>query len=43
MNGMFSNSRGLRDLAKHLFFADCERDYKLDFLSISEPGRHDFS
>src|SRR3954467_14750823 len=43
MNGMFSNSRGLRDLAKHLFFADCVRDYKLDFLGISKTDRRDFS
>lgn len=43
MNGMFSNSRGLRDLAKHLFFANCVMDHKLDFLGISETGRRDFS
>ena len=43
MNGMFSNSRGLRDLAKHLYFADFVRDHKLDFLAISEMGRPDFS
>ena len=43
MNGMFSNSRGLRDLAKYLFFADCVRDHNLDFLGISETGRRDFS
>jgi hypothetical protein len=43
MNGMFSNSRGLGDLAKHLFFADCIRDHNLDFLAISETGRRDFS
>ena len=43
MNGMFSNSRGLRDLAKHLFYADLVRDHKLDFLAISETGRRDFS
>jgi hypothetical protein len=42
MNGMFSNSRGLGDLAKHLFFADCIRDRNLDFLAISEMGRRDF-
>ena len=43
MNGMFSNSRGLRDLSKHLHFADCVREHKLDFLAISETGRRDFS
>ena len=43
MNGMFANSRGLGDLAKHLHFADCSREQKLDFLAISETGRRDFS
>jgi hypothetical protein len=43
MNGMFANSRGLGDLAKHLHFADCIRDHNLDFLAISETGRRDFS
>jgi hypothetical protein len=42
MNGMFANSRGLDDLAKHLHFADCIRDHSLDFLAISETGRRDF-
>ena len=42
MNGMFSNSRGLRDLAKHLFFADCVIYHNLDFLGIFETGRRDF-
>jgi hypothetical protein len=39
MNGMFSNSRGIGDLAKHLFFADSIRDHNLYFLAISETGR----
>jgi len=43
MNDIFSNSRGLRDLAKYLFFADCVRYHNLDFLGISETGRRDFS
>jgi hypothetical protein len=43
MNGMFSNSRGLGDLAKHLFFADSIREHNLDFLAISETGRRDFT
>ena len=43
MNGMFANSRGLGDFAKHLLFADCVRDHNLDFLAISETGRRDFS
>jgi hypothetical protein len=43
MNGMFSNSRGLGDLAKHLFFADSIQEHNLDFLAISEMGRRDFA
>jgi hypothetical protein len=39
MNGKFSNSRGLGDLAKNLFFADSIREHNLDFLAISETGR----
>ena len=43
MNGMFFNSRGLGDLAKHLFIAECNSEYNLDFLALSETGRRDFS
>jgi hypothetical protein len=43
MNDIFSNSRGLGDLAKHLFFADSIREHNLDFLAISETGRRDFT
>jgi hypothetical protein len=43
MNGMFNNSRGLGDLAKHLHIAHCIIDHKLDFVAISETGRRDFS
>ena len=42
MNGIFENSRGLGDLAKHLNIAHHVRDHKLDFLAISETGRQDF-
>ena len=42
MNGMFMNSRGLADLAKHLHIAQCIRDHNLDFVAISETGRQDF-
>ena len=42
MNGMFMNSRGLGDLAKHLHIAGCVRDHDLDFVAISEAGRRDF-
>jgi hypothetical protein len=43
MNGMLSNSRGLGDLTKHLFFVDCIRDHNLDFLAILETGRWEFT
>ena len=43
MNGMFANSRGLGDLAKHLHFIHCVRDHNLDFLAISETGKRDYS
>ena len=43
MNGMFMNSRGLGDLAKHLHIVQCIRDHNLDFVAISEMGRRDFS
>src|SRR5437016_6518482 len=42
MNGMFMNSRGLGDLAKHLHIAQCVRDHDLDFVAILEAGRRDF-
>jgi hypothetical protein len=43
MNGMFTNSRDLHDLAKHLHVAHCISDHNLDFVAISETGRRDFS
>ena len=42
MNGIFTNSRGIGDLAKHLNIAQYVRDHKLDFVAISETGRRDF-
>jgi hypothetical protein len=36
MNGMFSNSRGLGDLAKHVYVVDCYRDHNLDFVALSK-------
>ena len=43
MNGMFFNSRAIRDLAKHVRIADSIRDHNLDFVGISETGKRDFS
>ena len=42
MNGIFTNSRGHGDLAKHLNISQYVRDHKLDFVAISETGRRDF-
>ena len=36
---MFTNSRGLGDLAKHLNIAQYVQDHNLDFVAISETGR----
>jgi hypothetical protein len=43
MNGMFSNSKGLIDLAKHVHIVDCCRDYNLNFIAILETGKRDYS
>ena len=43
MNGIFMNSRGLGDLAKHLHIAHCIKDHNLDFMAVSEMGQRDFS
>jgi hypothetical protein len=40
---MFKNSRGFRDLAKHLHTVYCCRDYNLNFMAISEKGKYDYS
>ena len=42
MRGKIWNSRGLRDLAKHLHIADYIKDHELDFVAITESGRRDF-
>ena len=42
MKGKIWNSRGLRDLAKHIHIADCVREHELDFVAITESGRRDF-
>jgi hypothetical protein len=43
MNGMFKNSRGLNDLAKHLHISESIRDHDLDFIAISETGKRHYS
>lgn len=42
MRGMFWNSRGLLDFAKHKHVNDCVREYGLDFVVNSEAGKFDF-
>ena len=42
MRGMFWNTRGLGDLAKHKHIADCVKDHSLDFVAITESGKRDF-
>ena len=42
MRGMFWNSRGLSDLAKHKHVIDCVHEHGLDFVAISEAGKCDF-
>jgi hypothetical protein len=42
MRGKIWNSRGLRDLAKHLHIADYIKDHELDFVAIKESGKQDF-
>ena len=43
MKGIFWNSHGLRDLAKHRFLHDTAQLHNLDFISILETDRHDYS
>jgi hypothetical protein len=43
MNGMFKNSRGLKDLAKHLYIAESIKEHVLDFVAISETGKRNYS
>src|SRR4051794_35825082 len=43
MRGIFWNSRSLADLAKRRFLADMSRELKLDFMSLLETGRDNFT
>ena len=42
MKGVFWNSRGLADLAKHRFLADLVKEEQINFIALSETGRDDF-
>lgn len=39
MRGMFWNSTGLSDLAKHKHVGDGVREHSLDFVAIFEAGK----
>ena len=43
MKGVFWNSRGLGDPAKHRFIAELVREQHLDFVAILETVKKDFS
>jgi hypothetical protein len=42
MKGVFWNSRGLADLAKHRFLAELVREEQINFISLFETGRESF-
>ena len=42
MKGVFWNSRGLADLAKHRFLADLVKEEQINFIALSETGRDVF-
>ena len=43
MKGVFWNSRGLGDLAKHNYISKIAREQRLDFIAIMETRRSSFS
>jgi hypothetical protein len=43
MKGLFSNSRGLSDLAKSKFLNDTVKEQSLDFVALLETSKKDFS
>jgi exonuclease III len=42
MKGVFWNSRGLGDLAKHRFLAELVKEEQINFIALSETGRDSF-
>ena len=42
MKGVFWNSRGLPDLAKHRYLADLVKEEQINFIALSETGRDSF-
>ena len=43
MKGVFWNSRGLADLAKHRYLSEMVKEEQIYFIALSEAGRVDFS
>lgn len=43
MKGPFLNSHGLRGLVKHRSIFDSSQEHNLDFISVLETGKHNFS
>jgi hypothetical protein len=43
MKGIFWNSRGLGDLAKHNFLSNLSKEQHMNFIAIMETSRSDFS
>ena len=43
MKGVFWNSRGLADLAKHRYLAEMVREEQINFIALSETGRDNFT
>ena len=43
MKGLFWNSRGLGDLAKHRYICEVVKEQHLDFVAILETVKKDFS
>ena len=43
MMGVFWNSRGLGDLAKHNYISELAKERNLDFIAIMETGKCSFS
>jgi hypothetical protein len=41
MKGLYWNSRGLSDLAKHRYIAEVIKESNLDFVAIMESGKQD--
>jgi hypothetical protein len=41
MKGLYWNSRGLSDLAKHRYIEEVIKESNLDFVAIMESGKQD--